>query len=124
MARLTSYRNLHKAFQRLRLLYEVTLHSYMGLYDDGRQILRDKDNANSKVDIEVGGVVKSRPLQVITYHARDVYPGLLRSTLLIRMVAVYEAFLVDTVAEISRRDLAPFKDSTMLELSREQLLSM
>jgi hypothetical protein len=53
------------------------------------------------------GIV-NRPLKVLTFHAKDVYPQLFRSTLLIRLVAAYEAFLVDTIGEISRRSDEPF----------------
>jgi hypothetical protein len=35
--RLTSYRTFHKSIQRLRLLYEVTIHSYNVVFEQGLQ---------------------------------------------------------------------------------------
>jgi hypothetical protein len=44
--RLTSYRTFHKSIQRLRLLYEVTIHSYNVVFEQGRQSgLTQKSNA-------------------------------------------------------------------------------
>jgi hypothetical protein len=120
--RLSAYRDLHKALQRIRLLYEATMHSYGVLYETGRDAMRDANRRDEKVEFRLGAQVVKRPLKVVTYHARDVYPELLRSTLLVRTVAAYEAFLVDCVEEVSTRSREPFLSDGRLDFSQEQLL--
>lgn len=122
--RLSAYRDLHKAFRRIRLLYEATMHSYHVLYETGRNALRDPAARDEKVEFRLGNAVVRRPLKIVTYHARDVYPELLRSTLLVRLVAAYEAYLVDAVEEISRRSTKPFMYDRRVEFSQEQLLTI
>lgn len=76
------------------------------------------------MDFTLGSTVVSRSLKVVTYHARDVYPMLLRSTLLVRLVAAYEAYLVDTVEEISQRTSKPFLTDSRIEMSQSQFLTI
>jgi hypothetical protein len=122
--KLSAYRDFYKALQRIRFLYEATMHSYGVLYDTGRHAMRDANRRDEKVEFRLGERVLKRPLRVVTYHARDVYPELLRSTLLVRTVAAYEAFLVDCVEEISTRSREPFLSDGRLEFSQEQLLAI
>jgi len=122
--RLSAYRDLHKALQRTRLLYEATMHSYGVLYETGREAMRSADRRDEKVEFRLGAQTVKRPIKVVTYHARDVYPELLRSTLLVRLVAAYEAFLVDCVEEISARSRVPFLRDGRLDFSQEQLLTI
>lgn len=100
------------------------MHSYAVLYDAGRDAMRDSNRRDEKVEFRLGAQVVKRPLKVVTYHARDVYPELLRSTLLVRAVAAYEAFLVDCVEEVSTRSREPFLSDGRLEFSQEQLLAI
>jgi hypothetical protein len=122
--RLSAYRNFHKAVQRARLLYEATVHSYNALYESGRDAIRRSAAENATIEFKLGAEVVRRPLKIVTYHARDVYPELLRSILLVNLVAAYEAFLVETVQEISSRSRKPFMNETRFEMSQEQLLSI
>lgn len=122
--RLSSYRDFHKAFRRVRLLYEATMHSYHVLYDTGRIELRDPAARDKKIEFKLGDEVVMRPLKIVTYHAKDVYPEILRSTLLIRVVAAYEAYLVDAVEEVSLRSTNPFMSDGRLDFSQEQLLTI
>ena len=122
--RLSAYRNFHKTVQRIRLLYEATMHSYHVLYESGRNALRNPAGKDDKIEFKLGNEVVKRPLKIVTYHARDVYPELLRSTLLVRLVAAYEAFLVEAVDEISRRSSKPFMNDGRVDLSQEQLLTI
>lgn len=126
--RLSAYRNFYRSVQRLRSLYDATVHSYRLLYENGRKELKGWQKQGKKPSKKVQLIVDerkvARPLDLITYHARDVYPELLRSTLLVRLVAAYEAFLVDVVEEISWRSSAPFMNSNRVEFSAEQLLTI
>ena len=122
--RLSTYRDLHKALRRVRLLYEATMHSYHVLYESGRVALRDPSARDNEIEFRLGNEVVRRPLKIVTYHARDVYPELLRSTLLVRVVAAYEAYLVDAIEETSRRSTKPFMNDSRLEFSQEQLLAV
>ncbi len=98
--------------------------SYMNMYESGKERLRDPAARNEKIEFELGGVAVRLPLKVVTFHARNVYPHMLRSTLLIRLVASFEAFLVDSVEEVSRRSNAPFLNEGRVEFSQEQLLTI
>ena len=100
------------------------MHSYGVLYETGREAMRSPARKDEKVEFRLGAEVLKRPLKVVTYHARDVYPELLRSTLLVRTVAAYEAFLVDCVEEISARSREPFLSDGRLDFSQEQLLAI
>ena len=122
--RLTSYKNFHKAIQRMRLLYEVTIHSYNSMYENGKQELRSVDANSKKIEFKLGEKSVFRPLRVIAYHARDVYPELFRSTLLVQIVAAYEAFLVDSIDEISKRSTKPFMTKERIDLPQDLLLSL
>lgn len=122
--RLAAYRDFYKTVQRIRLLYEATMHSYHVLYESGRETLRDPAAKNEKIEFKLGDKVVKRPLRIVTYHARDVYPELLRSTLLVRLVAAYEAFVVEAVSEISSRSTKPFMNDGQLSFSQEQLLTI
>lgn len=122
--RLAAHKDFREAVDRIRVLYEVTMHSYNVTYESGRQRLRNKAERNSEVELNVGGAVVKRRLDLVTHHAKDVYPDLLRSTLLVRLVAGYEAFLVDVVEEVSRRSQKPFLTSDRLDFSQEQLLTI
>jgi hypothetical protein len=122
--RLTSYRTFLKSIQRMRLLYEVTIHSYNVLFEQGRQRLRSKGASRDHLEFKLGESTVKRPLKIVTFHARDIYPQLLRSTLLVRLVATYEAFLVDTVEEISQRSLAPFMADGRIDMSQGQFLTL
>ncbi|HEY8084429.1 MAG TPA: hypothetical protein VIE69_02360, partial [Methylophilaceae bacterium] len=100
------------------------MHSYGILYESGREALRNPDRKDEKVEFRLGVDTVRRPLKVVTYHARDVYPELLRSTLLVRLIAAYEAFLIDCVEEISQRTHEPFLSDGRLDFSQEQLLTI
>ncbi|MDT7848122.1 hypothetical protein Q9292_00765 [Methylophilus sp. VKM B-3414] len=86
--------------------------------------MRDSSRKDEKVEFHLGSDVVKRQLKVVTYHARDVYPELLRSTLLVRIVAAYEAFLVDCIEEVSTRSREPFLTDGRVDFSQEQLLSI
>ncbi len=100
------------------------MHSYGVLYESGREAMRDPRRKDDKVEFRLGSEVVKRQLKVVTYHARDVYPELLRSTLLVRVVAAYEAFLVDCIEEISARSRKPFLNDGRVDFSQEQLLTI
>lgn len=104
------------------MLYEATMHSYSLMYEDGRERLK-KEN-EPRIKFKRGDNEVPRLLRIVTYHARDVYPELLRSTMLIRLVAAYEAYLVDCVDEVSRRSKKPFFTDGRVDFSHEQLLTI
>jgi type VI protein secretion system component VasK len=109
------YRRFSKAAHCITVLYEVTVSSYRLLYDSGRSRLRSEDAATAVDELRLEDRTTRRsPLGQLTYHAKDVYPQMLRSTLLIRLVAAYEAFLTDSLRELAER----------LDLSQAQLLSL
>ncbi|SRR5208282_3226394 len=122
--RFSSYADYQKTIDRIKTIYEATMHSYDVMYNSGREQLKDSTNREAKVRFEFGGKSVERPLKVVTHHARDVYPQLLRSTLLVRVVAGYEAFLVDMVAEVSRRSDTPFASEGRIDMSYAELLQI
>ena len=108
----------------MRLLYDVTAHSYGLMFEDGRKRLRDPAQRDALVEIALSTQTEKRPLKVLTFHAKDVYPQLLRSTLLIRLVAMFEAFLIDTIEEVAERSDHPLDSDKMVEISQRQLLAI
>lgn len=122
---ITAYRRFSKATHRITVLYEVTVDSYRLLYDSGRERLKNEDvsTATHEVTLEDN---KSRkvPLSQLTFHARDVYPQLLRSTLLIRLVAAYEAFLTDALREVAERSSDFLKSDQRVDFSQSHLLQL
>jgi hypothetical protein len=123
---LSAFKTFNKAIQRIGLLYEFTVHSYQGMYDEGRGRLKQATakKKNEKVAISLEGRKVSRSLKVMTFHAKDVYPPLLRSTLLIRLVATYEAFVIDSIRELAERTDRPFASKQILELPQDHLLQL
>jgi len=121
----TAYRTFNKTINRITVLYEVTVDSYRLLYDSGRERLKKGDPATATHEITLEGKrTLKRRLTQLTFHARDVYPPLLRSTLLIRLVAAYEAFLTDALREVADHSSDFLKSDQHLELSQEHLLSL
>ena len=108
----------------MRLLYDVTAHSYNLMYEDGRKRLREPGQRDALVEIELASQTVKRPLKILTFHAKDVYPQLLRSTLLIRLVAMFEAFLIDTLEEVSERSDDAVDSTKMVEMTQSQLLAI
>jgi len=94
------------------------------MFEDGRKRLRDPTQRDALVEIALSTQTVKRPLKVLTFHAKDVYPQLLRSTLLIRVVAMFEAFLIDTIEEVSERSDDPLDSDKMVEISQRQLLAI
>ena len=124
MQRFRSYVRFNKILTRLQSLYAATIHAYMELTEQGLKRLAD-EGKNSVIQLRGGKSGSVAKLKILTYHARDVYPQLLRSILLVRAVSAYEVFLVDTVREISKRTLNPFKNNKkILEISHAHLISM
>jgi hypothetical protein len=80
---LTAYRRFTKTTHRITLLYEVTIDSYGFLYASGRERLKREDVATAVHEIRLQDHrTRKRPLTQLTFHAKDVYPQLLRSTLI------------------------------------------
>lgn len=122
--RLESYKTFYRSVRRMRLLYDVTAHSYSLMYEDGRKRLRDPSQRDAQVEIALSKQTVKRPLKVLTFHAKDVYPQLLRSTLLIRLVAMFEAFLIDTLEEVAERSDDPLDSDKIVEMPQRQLLAI
>lgn len=122
--RLESYRIFYRSARRMRLLYDVTAHSYNLMYEDGRRRLRDPAQRDALVEIALTKQTVKRPLKVLTFHSKDVYPQLLRSTLLIRLVAMFEAFLIDTLEEVSERSDDTIDGDKVVEITQRQLLAI
>lgn len=119
------YHRFVRTIHRITLLYEVSVDSYRALYDSGRRRLRHPDGDNPIHELKLQNKeTRNRPLHVVTYQARDLYPEMLRSTLLIRLVAAYEAFLTDSLRELGDRSSGFLKSDSRLDLSQAHLLSL
>jgi hypothetical protein len=98
------------------------MHSYHALYESGQITLRKADPRKAVAEFKFGDRIVKRPLRIVSNHARDIYPSLLRSILLIRLIAAYEAFLIDAIKEISYRSKTPFMNDSRIDLSHGELL--
>ncbi|MBX3658471.1 MAG: hypothetical protein KF740_08565 [Ramlibacter sp.] len=121
---LRAYRTFDKVARRIQLLYEVTIHSYGVMYEAGRQKLRDKKALGESIDIELESRTVKRPLKILAFHSRDVYPHMLRANLLVRLVTAFEVFLVDAVEEVAERSDTPFEIDARVEMSQRQFLAL
>jgi hypothetical protein len=122
---ITAYRRFSKSIHRITVLYEVTVDSYRALYDSGRKRLRSEDVATATHEVTLEDKKSRRvPLSQLTFHARDVYPQMLRSTLLVRLVATYEAFLTDALRELAERSSDFLMSDQRLEFSQAHLLHL
>src|ERR1700745_220590 len=122
---ISAYRCFSKTIHRITVLYEVTVDSYRLLYDSGRKRLRKEgiETATHEVRLQ-DKKTRKRPLSQLTFHARDVYPQMLRSTLLTRLVAAYDALLTDALREVGSRSLDFLKSDQRLEFSQDHLLTL
>ena len=121
----TAYRRFSKATHRITVLYEVTIDSYRLLYDAGRNRLKSEDAATAVHEVRLEDrSTRRRPLAQLTFHAKDVYPQMLRSTLLIRLVAAYEAYLTDALRELAERSSDFLKTDQRVDLSQAHLISL
>jgi hypothetical protein len=124
MPSLSAYADFLKSLDHVRRLHDFTIHAYSDFHVNGVKRLRDKNNREEKVTLDTASGVRSYPLRIIALHARDVYPNLLRSVLLVRIVAAYELFLIDSIAEVSERTASPFKTKSVFEMPQNQLLTL
>lgn len=120
-----AYRRFRKTTERITMLYEVTVDSYRLLYDSGRERIRKEGIESATHEVTLGDKrTRKRPLRQLAFHARDVYPQMLRSTLLIRLVAAYEALLTDSLREVGVWSLDFLKSDQRLDFSQEHLLAL
>lgn len=121
----SAYRRFSKALHRITVLYEVTVDSYRELYDSGRKRLKHEDVATATHEVTLEDKkTRKVPLSQLTFHARDVYPQLLRSTLLVQLIAAYEALLTDNLREVASRSSDFLMSDQHIDFSQEQLLHL
>lgn len=116
------WNKLDREIQRLRQLYDFTLHLYLEENERLRQRLaKSRGQGQQAVHTRVG--TTTRGIQTLIGHTQTVYPRRLRQLVLISLVMHLESFLTDLVVEISERDLRPFQVESRIEFPRGQLLS-
>ena len=124
MPALSAYADFLQSLNRARRLHDFTNHVYAEFHETGIDQLRRRENREKKLQIQTASGPRSYPLKVLAYHARDVYPDLLRSVLLVRIVAAHELLLIESIKEISERTSSPFKTDAMIEIQQSQLLTL
>lgn len=108
---------------RLRTLYEATTEAYENLHEKGRATLRDPNHAHN-IEFKVGAKTIKHPWKTVTFHARDVYPKMLKSVVLVQAISIYEVFIVATMEEVATRSLEWLKDEGRFEMSNSRLLTI
>ena len=124
MPALQAYVEYHKTTSRVRRLHDFTIHVYAQAFAGGVEVLAHPENRQRTVPLNTASGVRRYRLDKLTYHARDVYPDLLRSVLLVRLVSAHELFLIDAVREVGARSTDVLKIDTPIDLKQNHVITL
>jgi len=117
-----SLKRFRASHRRLRRLYYITDYAYELAGNEIEKHI-SKGLLWARQPLVVRGHRLARSPHELPRRLRTSYLGVLRQTLFIALMAAFETFLKDTVAEIFRRSKDPFKYSRELRFTQEHLLS-
>ncbi len=121
--RFDSHRKFRRDLTRLRTLYEASTEAYRELHERGKKVLRQPSHPHN-VEFEIGSRKIKRPWKTVTYHARDVYPKTLRSTILVQTVSLFEVFITSTMEDLAQRDTDWLKDDKRIDKTHAEILTI
>lgn len=119
---LLSLKQFRTSHRRMRRLYYMTAYAYelaRGEIEHGLS----EGRLRSRQPVVVRGQRLARSPHEIARGLRPRYLSALRQYLFIGLMAAFEVFLVDTVAEVFRRSKDPFRYGRELRFTQEHLLS-
>lgn len=120
--RLVSLKQFRASHRRLRRLYYITDYTYEVAGAEIEKRLSE-GHLRAREPLVVRGHRLSRSPHELPRRLRTFYLSVLRQNLFIALMAAFEVFLIDTIAEVSRRSKNPFKYGRELRFTQEHLLS-
>jgi hypothetical protein len=112
-----------KRTKRLAQLYDFSVHCYTEVAEElQRKLSSGELSDQSHVHSRHGFVLHHRVVNVIQ-HAQVSFPRDLRATILVRLVADFEVFLVDQIRDVARRAGIVFREDSNLDWPRAKLKS-
>lgn len=120
--RLVSLKQFRSSHRRLRRLYYITDYAYELTGNEIEKRLSE-GRLRAREPVVVRGHRLARSPHELPRRLRSTYLSLLRQTLFIALIAAFETFLIDTIAEVFRRSKGPFKYDRELRFTQEHLLS-
>jgi hypothetical protein len=125
--KLKSFKQLRIELHRLRRLHDVTMYAYQQSSDYIKERLQNKEIfGDTVISMSFAGeerILARSPHEIIP-KLSDTYPEVMRESLFVRAVSQFEIFLADTIREIAKRSMEPFKrQDKMLEYPQAKILS-
>ena len=118
---------LRSELQKIKRLHDATIYAYEQTSDFIKKRLKDKEIFG---DTEITASLENKerflarsPYEILPKLA-NIYPEVMRESLIVRAVSQFEVFIVDTVWEIAKRSIEPFKQADKtLEYPQAKILS-
>ncbi len=121
------FRQLRSELQKIRRLHDATIYAYEQTGDFIRRKLKDKEifgDTAITASLENEERLLARSPHEILPKFSNAYPEVMRESLIVRAVSQFEVFIVDTVWEIAKRSIEPFKQADkVLEYPQAKILS-
>lgn len=121
------FRQLKRELQKIRRLHDATIYAYEQTSDFIRKKLKDREifsDTTITASLENEERLLARSPHEILPKLSNVYPEVMRESLIVRAVSQFEVFIVDTVWEIANRSIEPFKQGDkVLEYPQAKILS-
>jgi len=117
----TALNRFLRATKRLSQLYDFSMHCYSHVVDDLEERLASGDlQLESHIKSQHGFVLHHRVANTLNY-AQDYFPKELRSVMLVRLVSMFEVFLIAQLREAAERSGKVFRDDVGVEWARAKI---
>ena len=119
----TALNHFLKNVTRLSQMYDFSMHSYSHVVVDLKsQLDRGDISVQSHINSTHGFMLHHRVANTLDY-VKGSFPKQLRSVVLIRLVSLFEVFLIDQIVESARTAKTFFRKDAKFEWTRERLFS-
>jgi hypothetical protein len=119
----TALNRFLKNVTRLSQMYDFSMHSYAHVVSDLKsQLERGEISAQSHINSTHGFMLHHRVASTLDF-VKGSFPKQLRSVVLIRLVSLFEVFLIDQIVESARTAKTYFRKDAKFEWTRERLFS-
>jgi len=122
-----SFRQFRNELQKIRRLHDATIYAYEQTGDFIKKRLKDKEIfGDTEITASLENeerLLASSPYEILP-KLSNMYPEVMRESLIVRAVSQFEVLIVDTVWEIAKRSIEPFKQADKtLEYPQAKILS-
>lgn len=118
-----TYGNSKKKIVRLRRLYISTKFAYLEANKAIESGLND-GTFSKKDDVLFENQLLARSPVEMRSKLKQTFPEMLRESLFVRLMSIFEEFLVDALKELASKTTEPFKSQKVQEFHIAQLLSI